>query len=340
MHRSELLLNYKCLYCVLALESKILVNMLHYDSGMPVSIRFLLFLAGPFLIHCATSGALCLYWTVDESYHYVIAAPKKENASKFYIKSSNDPKHPDEFYICYYDADISEVRDKSASYRFDDSKEFVEPIPRYLVTPTDGFGCNPGPLKLKYQMRSRDTRLVLVSCARKRHQPPVSLSEWMSGREMCFLQCARRKHMKGYIAVNSRLGQTCCVHSKHNEDECTYFMLFQTVRTWETRTDKAMKVSAQPGVIDSDIPQQISIAAIHEYRPTPSSIVFPKQVPVQPPPPSQPTKRPSPPLPPLLPIPSADFLPQTEATGAKNESITSILYKLQGPKRTGTCTTV
>ena len=336
MHKSESLLNYKCLCRVLALESKILVNILHYDSGMPVSICFLLFLAGPFLIHCATSGAHCLYWTVDESHHHVIAAPKKENASKFYIKPSNDPKHPDEFYICYYDADISEVRDKSASYRFDDSKEFVEPIPRYLVTPTDGFGCNPGPLKLKYQMRSRDTRLVLVSCARKRHQPPVSLSEWMSGREMCFIQCARRKHMKGYIAVNGILGQTCCVHSKHNEDECTYFMLFQTVRTLETRTDKAMKVSAQPGVIDCDIQGQISIATISEItqsRITPSSIVFPRQRPVKRPPPSQPTKRPSPPPPPLLPKPSADFLPQTEATGAKNESeyesITSTLYKLQ-----------
>ena len=283
------------------------------------------------MIHCATSGASCLYWAVDES-HHVMASSKKENASKFYVKPSDNPKHPDEFYICYYDTDISELRNKDTSYQFDGTKEFVEPIPRYLMTPTDAFGRNSGPLKLKYQMRSRDSRLSLVSCIRKRHQPPVSLSEWMSGREMCFIQCARRKHMKGYIAVVENLyGQydTCCVHSKHNEDESMSFMLFQTVRTLETKTDKVVKATTQADEIDCDFPLQIPITA---YRVPVSSMPMkfhpelepvPRLLSVQALLPPQPTKEPpamkSPP-PPLPPKSSADLLLQVEATDTYDES--------------------
>ena len=112
-------------------------------------------------------------------------------------------------------------------------------------------------------MRSRDTRLTLVSPIKRHHQPPVSLSEWMSGREMCFIQCARRKHVKGYIAVvqNGIFGdyETCCVHSKRNEDEVTSFMLFQTVRTLETRTDKAITLADESDC--HEFPSQIPVTA-------------------------------------------------------------------------------
>ena len=230
------------------------------------------------MIHCATSGAECLYWTVDKG-HHVTATSKKENALKFYIKPSNNPKHPEEFYICHYDADISadELQDKD---EVDETKEFVEPIPRYLVTPTDAFGRNPGPLKLEYHVRSRDTRLSLVSCFRRRHQAPVSLSEWISGREMCFIQCARRKHMKGYIAVmrNKYHGhyETCCVHSKRNEDEYFSFILFQTVRTLETRANRA---AAPADVIDhnflSRIPITTHLVPTHSQQPPSAEMQLP-----------------------------------------------------------------
>ena len=279
------------------------------------------------MIHCATS-ANCLYWTVDEFYH-VTAVSKKENASKFYIKPSNHPKHPEEFCICYYDSDIVELQDKD---QFDETKEFVEPIPRYLVTPTDAFGRNPGPLKLKYHVRSRDTRLNLVSCIRRRHQTPVSLSEWISGREMCFIQCARRKHMKGYIAVMRNelyCYKTCCIHSRRNEDESRYFMLFQTVRTLETRTNKAVKAAAPAGVIDHNFLSQIPITTYQvalQSQLAPGSVAM--QLPIRAPILSQPINRsspparppPTPPLP-LQPKPSEDLLIHaTEVADTENES--------------------
>ena len=321
-----------------------------------------MFLAGPFFIHCATSGDLCLYWAVDESHR--VMASKKENASKFYIKPSDNPKHPEEFYICYYDANISELQERGNSYKFDEAKEFVEPIPRYLMTPTDAFGRNSGPLKLKYQMRSRDSRLSLVSCIRKHHQPPVSLSEWMSGREICFIQCARRKHMKGYIAVMRNVVywryETCCVHSKHNEDESMSFMLFQTVRTLETRTDKAVKAAAQDCFFPSQIPIQVVPYSIESCIPSrvarfdfpsesnpldlvPVPVLEPvptdTQLPVLAPLPQQSTERPlsveeevlptippvKPPLP-LSPKPSADLLLQAEVMGTENSSDYDSVY--------------
>lgn len=205
-------------------------------------------LAGPFLIRCATSGSKCLYWTVDTSSYCVIAISNKINASKFYVKASNNAKHPDEFYICYFDVDLSEHRKINTNDQFDETKEYVEPIPRYLQTPIDMFGHSPGPLQLGYHIKSRNTRLILVNGLRSHRQPPVSLSVWMSGREMCFIQCARRRQRKGYIAVTmDQFGggyHTCCVHSKCNESQRTSFMLFQTVHTLETT--KGRQIPAVP----------------------------------------------------------------------------------------------
>ena len=171
----------------------------------------------------------------------MIAVSSKTNASKFYVKASNNAKHPDEFYICYFDVDLSEHRKIRPHDQFDKTKEYVEPIPRYLQTPIDMLGHNPGPLKLGYHIKSRNTRLVLVNAVRSHRQPPVSLSVWMSGREMCFIQCARRRQRKGYIAVTMdqfRTGyHTCCVHSKCNESQPSSFMLFQIVQTLEARKD-------------------------------------------------------------------------------------------------------
>lgn len=173
-----------------------------------------------------------------------MTADEKENASKFYIKPSGNPKHPDEFYICYYDHDLHEV---NTDDEFDETKEYIEPIPRYLKTPTNILGSTPGPLQLGYYVKSKETRLVLVSNVRKHGQPPVSLSAWMSGREICFIQCARRRQRKGFIAVIKVGGSyhTCCVHSKHNEDESTSFMLFQLVKTPDTKTGKTEDTPGQ-----------------------------------------------------------------------------------------------
>lgn len=125
----------------------------------------------------------------------------KEHASHLYLKSSSNPKHPDEFYICYYTVDMCELENTSIEDQLDVHQNYSEPLPCYLETPVNMFGSHPGPLRLCYNIRDEDTRLTLESSFKKRHQPPVSLSAWMSGREMCFIKCARRRHRNGYIAV-------------------------------------------------------------------------------------------------------------------------------------------
>ena len=198
-------------------------------------ILYYYFVAGPFYIHCATSGTLRLYLMVKESSH-VLATSGKNYASKFYIKPGSNPKHPDEFYICYYDYNLHEV---NTDDQFDGTKEYTEPIPRYLTTPINVLGNAPGPLPLAYHGKGKERRLILVSNFTKYDQSPVSLSAWMSGCEACFIQCARRKTRRGFIAV-TQVGegyQTCCVHSKI-DDESTSFMLFQLVKTPDTKTNK------------------------------------------------------------------------------------------------------
>lgn len=84
-------------------------------------------------------------------------------------------------------------------------------IPQYLQIPIGIFGCNPRPLKFDYCIQDEDVRFVLQSSVRKCPQSPVSLSAWMSGNEICFIQCAR--HWRNvYISVKGS-NDVCCVTS-------------------------------------------------------------------------------------------------------------------------------
>lgn len=190
----------------------------------------------------------------------MLATAGKKDASKFYIKPSSNPKHPDEFYICYYnDSNLHEV---NTDDQFDETKEYTEPIPRYLKTPINALGNAPGPLPLAYHGKSKETRLILVSNFRRSDQSPVSLSAWMSGREVCFIQCARRKTRRGFIAVREVGGgyQTCCVHSKQIEDESMSFMLFQLVKTPDTKTSRKEHKPDQGGIEVGGISHEIFIS--------------------------------------------------------------------------------
>ena len=157
--------------------------------------------AGPVLIHCLTRR---LYLRVEDE-NTVRATSQKGDASKFYLKPSINPKYPDEFYICY----------KSSN---GDESENPRQALKYLQTPLSLLGKNPGPLRVECHGRNRDIRLVLWNNIRMRHQCPASLLAWMSGSEVCYIQCARRRQKNGYVAVeqDGTCTRLCCVRSKHD----------------------------------------------------------------------------------------------------------------------------
>lgn len=194
---------------------------------------------GPVFICCPTNN---LYLNVIGDGR-LRATSKKSDASEFYLKLSGNPKHPDEFYICYFGSSKHNQHSVSSEVDSDETDvEDVKRVPQCLQTPINIFGSNPGPLEFGYHIRDKETRLVLQSYVRKHHQPPVSLSAWVSGSEICFIQCARRRK-KRYIAVkqseNSTSRDTCCVPSRRDSSVST---LFQIVQKWEARVDNLMKV--------------------------------------------------------------------------------------------------
>ena len=193
---------------------------------------------GPVFIRCVTND---LYLNVVGVSH-LRATSKKSDASEFYLKPSGNPNHPEEFYICYFSSKHTK-HNQHLFTEFHDNETDIEDakrVPQYLQTPVNIFGSNPGPLEFGYHIRDKDTRLVLQSSVRKQHQPPVSLSAWMSGSEICFIQCARRRR-NAYLAVKHVQSEhstlTCCVPSKCDSSAST---LFQIVQKWEARVDNLM----------------------------------------------------------------------------------------------------
>ena len=156
-----------------------------------------------------------------------------------------------------------------AEHQVDETKECTEPIPCYLKTPTNALGSAPGPLQLGYHVKSKETRLILTNCVRKHSQPPVSLSLWMNGREACFIQCSRRRQRKGFVAVTEVEGKylTSCVHSRDNEEKSSTFMLFQLVKTPNTKTGKPDK-SDHTDFSVNGVSQQIRVTLDERYDPT------------------------------------------------------------------------
>ena len=191
---------------------------------------------GPVFIRCVTND---MYLNVIGVSH-LRASSKKCDASEFYLKPSGNPKHPEEFYICYFGS--KHTRHNHHLFRNDetDNVEDAKRVPQYLQTPVNILGSNPGPLEFGYHIRDKETRLVLQSSVRKHHQPPVSLSAWMSGSEICFIQCARRRR-NSYLAVkhvqSDHSTHTCCVPSKRDSSAST---LYQIVQKWEARVDNLM----------------------------------------------------------------------------------------------------
>ena len=154
----------------------------------------------------------------------------KAFGSNFYLKPcSNSDKHPNEFLLCYYNT-------PDETKTVDIEHYLVEPIPYYLQTPVNILGTNDGPLQFRVYNREKDCRLVLQSSLVKRRQPHVSLSAWMSGKEMCFIKCARRRSKNAFISVLA--DRAIDVHCTNSLGNATLFQIVQTDATWQRKSEQ------------------------------------------------------------------------------------------------------
>lgn len=184
--------------------------------------------AGPFLVACG--GERQLYWSVDDSNFTVHATPNVKNASLFFVIPNDEGKYPHEFHITYM-GDNRQLFTRRVSSLTPMSQRPVEKIPRYLSASVTAFGTNAGPLRLKYHVMGK-SRLILES--RMGVKGPVSPSTWVSGREVFFINCTRRKLKRdGYICVKRRGRRdedhwiTACLPSVRYHNEEDTFMLFR-----------------------------------------------------------------------------------------------------------------
>ena len=193
-----------------------------------LTLQLLSSIAGPFLVACG--GKRQLYWSVDNSDHTVHATPNIKNASLFFVIPNDEGKHPHEFHI-HYMGDNRKLLTRRVSSLTPLSQPAVEMIPCYLSASVSAFGTNSGPLQLKYHVVGK-SRLILES--RMGAGGPVSPSTWVSGHEVFFINCTRRRLKRdGYICVK-RQGRhnedrwiTACVPSTRLHNEEDIFMLFR-----------------------------------------------------------------------------------------------------------------
>ena len=166
--------------------------------------------------------------------NFAIEATRKvENASLFYVIPSDDGDHPYEFIIGYYgDEPTQPLTPISAASSL--GKTRVEPVARYLSAPVNIAGENSGPLHLQYEVQEKRSRLTLLSRLVKGYSP-VDTRAWVSGRDLFFINCARRAWRKdGYVCVKLITGRgqqprliTACVSSVKSNNEHNLWMLFR-----------------------------------------------------------------------------------------------------------------
>ena len=170
------------------------------------------------------------YWTVNENYE-IYGTSNPQNASLFFIISSDSGRHPYEFHIAYK-GDNHHVLKKRVSSLTPNSQRAVEAIPRYLDAEVSIFGTNPGPLQLVYHVSERSRLLLYGRIANEKG--PISPSTWMQGNDMFFINCARRRMKRdGYIAMrrHRRNGEiewvSACFPTRSSHNDRRRFMLFR-----------------------------------------------------------------------------------------------------------------
>ena len=187
-------------------------------------------IAGPYLIACNDDR---IFWTVNPDNNYAVEATRDiRHASAFFVFPNEDGGHPYEFIIGYY-GDSRRVLKRTKSVLSSTPHTAMEPIARYLHTPVNLLGQNSGPLHLKNHVLATESRLTLHSRLLKDYNP-VDIAPWVDGRDVFFINCARRKaKLDGYICVKlvTRGGRpelrTSCVTSKRSHNERNIWMLFR-----------------------------------------------------------------------------------------------------------------
>ncbi len=97
----------------------------------------------------------------------------------------------------------------------------------FLEVKTSFFGKNPRPLKMKSQLGSKDSRLVLYNQMGSGYfEVPADITNWINGKGEFFISNA---HQRGFLCISRRGdGYVCgCVYSRKEHEEC--FFVFSTI---------------------------------------------------------------------------------------------------------------
>ena len=180
-----------------------------------------------------------MYLTVNQDQDYAVEGTINiDNASPFRIVPS-DGSHPNEFMLMYYSektpGKFQQLRRGSSTLNAH-LQQAVRPVPRYLNAEASVRGKNSGPLHMVDRVDESCARLVLQSRIKSsQSKTVVDPNPWVSGREVYFIQCARRRFRKeGYFCVKfkpnrqsgpphkTRIVPSTDVHNEHDK-----FMLFR-----------------------------------------------------------------------------------------------------------------
>ena len=201
--------------------------------------RYYVTLAGPFIITCNNES---VFLRVTSNFQ-VVATSKIEESSDFYISYNEDGQSAYEFSITYLAPSALENRE-------------IKPISRYVYAPVNRMGKSPGPLALRLDAKSRDTKMTLHS-RRETGPGPVDTKDWLNSRDIFYISCKQRTFWSNsYICVkrmprNSPVAAeytTYCVPDidKHNEAK-EHYMLFRLIRaTKRNYSEKATKEKDLP----------------------------------------------------------------------------------------------
>ncbi len=136
---------------------------------------------------------------VDEENGQLLGTVVKDEASPFYIISTEDKLHPADFFIAYYGK-------KEMNHKSFRSQEYKRPsLPLYLAAKSNVLGYCEGPLIVKDSVEIAQARFCLHSRVQYSSymcpSTPVSWNTWLEG-EKFYINCSNRSfRVNGYIAI-------------------------------------------------------------------------------------------------------------------------------------------
>ena len=152
---------------------------------------------GPFIVTCSDK----IFWKVSENCTLEVTDDIKK-ASSFHI-DRNDEDNPIEFMITYSFGDDEEEEDIEKSFH-ESAYHHIKPVPKYLDTTSSFWGYSEGPLKLKYNVDEKESKLVVVNRRADCHAP-YSLSSFCGGKDMFYIKNASKRWSKdGYLCIKQK----------------------------------------------------------------------------------------------------------------------------------------